>query len=724
MESGSNNEAWNQTRDELIRFCASLSGGRYEELMGMNLRVEAMSLLSGLVIMADWLASNELLFPYGEWGKIEQSQLDSRKDAAVRTIRLVSLWRSSSLSNEDYYREIFGFSPRPFQVAVGECSSGMNEPGLMIIEAPMGEGKTEAAFLAAETMAGKFGKTGLFFALPTQATSNAVFKRMVSWLRTAISDGDMHTASLVHGKSMLNETYQEMEHYQWSRESVCDDLGGDALVVNEWMTGRKKSMLADFAVGTIDQVLMMALVQKHVTLRHLSLANKVVVIDECHSYDEYMGEFLQVALTWFGAYRIPIVMMSATLSPSLKAKYVSAYSGRNIDDVRGRLQSSEYPCITLCGEEVSAVGTECSSRIMDVGIRHIRDDEIISYLSEGLSEGGVAGIMVNSVSRAQRISEEVASTFGKARVKLLHSRFTDSDRAIKESDILRSVNEHDRMDPGQPLIVVGTQVIEQSLDLDFDMLVTDICPIDLLLQRVGRLHRHDRMRSSRLMSPFVSVIDSEEATNIASAVYNRYQIINAAFILRNRTGIRIPDDIKSLVNEAYSDEGIDSLKGDAEYEEARREAERMKTDSGGRAKEFTIPRLRDCFGLGDLMSKDLVDNEAAVRDIEPTLSAILVEKHVDGSFHLLKGAGGDEIPNNASDDLLKKLAGCRVSIPARMGGSDLTKKSLCGEDSIPSEWRRSKWIGDELFIVMDEDQRSIRLPVTITYSQDTGIMVR
>jgi len=724
LESGSNDDAWNQTREELVGFCASLSGSRFDELAGMELEVEVLPLLSGLVIMADWLASNELLFPYGEWDCIEQSALDSRKDAAVRTIRLMSSWRPVGLSNLDYYREIFGFSPRPFQLAVGSCASEMQEPGLMIIEAPMGEGKTEAAFLAAETMAGKFGKTGLFFALPTQATSNAVFKRMVSWLRTALSAEDMHTASLVHGKSLLNETYQGMEHYYWSRESVCDDLGGDALVVNEWMTGRKKSMLADFAVGTIDQVLMMALVQKHVTLRHLSLANKVVVIDECHSYDEYMGEFLQVALTWFGAYRIPVVMMSATLSQSLKAKYVSAYTGGSIDEARGCLQSSNYPCITICDKGVSTIGTECSSRRQDVGVGHITDEGVIPSLSEGLSQGGVAGIIVNSVSRAQRISAEVSAVFGKDRVKLLHSRFTDSDRSMKESDILSSVNEHDRMDPGKPLIVVGTQVIEQSLDLDFDMLITDICPIDLFMQRVGRLHRHERARSARLMHPFVSVVDSEEALRTASAIYNRYQIMNSVAILRNRAVISIPDDIRGLVNEAYSEGGIASLRGDSEYEEARKEAERMKTDAGGKAKGFTIPRLCDCHGLGDIMSKDLVDGESAVRDIEPTFSAILVEKHADGSFHLLKGAGGDEIPNDASDDLLRKLAGCRVSIPARMGGSDLTKKPSGDGGSIPSEWRRSKWIGNESFVVMDEEQRSICLPVAITYSQDIGIQVR
>ena len=219
----------------------------------------------------------------------------------------------------------------------------MDTPGLIIVEAPMGEGKTEAALAMAEIIAKKNGHTGLFFALPTQATSDGIFPRVVKWLeKVSLNEGSSKTIFLSHSRSEFNKTYAEIP-----LSSNCSSE--DRLIIHEWFYGKKKRILSDIVVGTIDQILMAGLKRKHLPMRHLGLCNKVVVIDEVHAYDAYMGNYLEKCLMWLSSFNVPVILLSATLPIARRKKLVDAYmNGRGLN-AKGETWETDirYPLITF-----------------------------------------------------------------------------------------------------------------------------------------------------------------------------------------------------------------------------------------------------------------------------------------------------------------------------------------------------------------------------------------
>ncbi|MGP1406631.1 DEAD/DEAH box helicase family protein [Filifactor alocis] len=223
----------------------------------------------------------------------------------------------------------FQFSPKSFQEKISNEISKLEQPGLVIIEAPMGLGKTESALEAAEQLAEKTGRSGLLFGLPTQATSNGIFPRINSWLNSVAQDSEENLSiRLVHGKASLNEEFTDIPN---SNNINIDESDEGSVFVNQWFSGRKTSALDDFVVATVDQLLMIALKQKHLALRHLGISKKVVVIDEVHAYDAYMGIFLFRAIEYLGAYHVPVVLLSATLPSDIRKNLVQHYmKGRGV----------------------------------------------------------------------------------------------------------------------------------------------------------------------------------------------------------------------------------------------------------------------------------------------------------------------------------------------------------------------------------------------------------
>ena len=221
--------------------------------------------------------------------------------------------------------------PYPVQAAAVQIALGMADPGLMIIEAPMGEGKTEAALAAAEILAATTGAGGCFLALPTRATSDAAFPRMLNWLER-VPDADRERGALAvglaHGKARFHTDFQDLMKVG---RSVGIELDGEPqtreLAAHRWLSGRKKALLSSFVVGTIDQLLFAALKSRHLALRHLGLAGKVVIIDEAHAYDVYMSQYLDRALEWLAAYRVPTIVLSATLPGRRRKEMLRRTSG-------------------------------------------------------------------------------------------------------------------------------------------------------------------------------------------------------------------------------------------------------------------------------------------------------------------------------------------------------------------------------------------------------------
>lgn len=557
---GLDSEAWVSTQDELIDFVANIAGieeKEWEDLSERRFSVQSAVLMTGLVIMADWIASNsdEDMFPlvrtepwadededffFSESGEEDDIQswsgLRIRADRAWSCVQLPHAWVPEGIpsSCQDLFATRFtlpeGAKVRPVQEEAVRIARDTRQPGLMVIEAPMGEGKTEAALAAAEILAQRTGRGGVCVALPTMATTDAMFTRVRRWLEALPScDFDNEkTVWLAHGKAQLNNDFRGIIAASHRRFSSVDqdDVKQESsqnrkkkqidvppeTVVSDWLWGRKKGALANFLVCTVDQVLMSALQMKHVVLRQLAMANKVVIIDECHAYDAYMQEYLKMALEWLGGYRTPVILLSATLPECQRNAMVEAYlkgwcdteprkaskvsileqlRARNASNTHHinhtansemscekgtaeklRLISNAYPLLTYTdGHETKHADVKPSGRSMKVQCRLVDDDDtaLLDLMDALLVDGGCIGVICDTVGRAQHAAELLGNHCGRDCVRLTHSRFMDIDRMSNERELRDLLGPDATIGNGKrpgKLVVVGTQVLEQSLDID------------------------------------------------------------------------------------------------------------------------------------------------------------------------------------------------------------------------------------------------------------------
>lgn len=557
-------------------------------------------ILSGLVIMADWIASNENYFPL--------IPLDEKIfiDTTERLRNGIAAWSKhnpvesldviSVPSADIYYQKRFKFSPRDFQQNIYDVVASTDNLGMLILEAPMGAGKTEAAMAAAEALMSKKKLDGLFFGLPTRATSNGIFPRINAWLKNFAKEYDaIEKIKLMHGKAALNDLQEELI----AGIHVDEDFGSGVLTA-QWFSGKKTSILSDAVVGTVDHFLLAALKQKHLSLRHLGFSRKIVIIDEVHAYDAYMDVFLCRAVEWMGAYSIPVILLSATLPAEIRIKLIFAYlrgqgqkmSKQDKEDYTKILQSKAYPLLTYTDNgDIFQSKDFLREKDKRVVVKELDEAKLEETLGLLLLEGGVAGIIVNTVIRAQEIFEHLAGIFPDD-VKLLHGKFIDTDRTIKEKQLMETIGKGAKRP--QRAIIVGTQVLEQSLDIDFDVLISDLCPMDLLLQRVGRLHRHNISRPQGLSQPVLYVMGESkkfEFESGASAIYGDYLLARTQCLLP-KPEIFIPSDIPLLVQRTYDDEDI-SLPADMQeiYEKAKKQYFRYLEDENDKAnKQFLLDK--------------------------------------------------------------------------------------------------------------------------------------
>ncbi|MBP1326306.1 CRISPR-associated endonuclease/helicase Cas3 [Leucobacter exalbidus] len=504
---------WHRVRVDLLQRAdqmADLSDEDWRVILAARVPESVQALLTGFLIVCDWIASSEWHFPY-EAGlpAHERTRPDERARSALKQLRFGEHWAPQEINDvESYFHQRFGIEVvRPVQRDVVALVAGIKEPSFTLIEAPTGEGKTEAGFAAAEALAAKFGLHGAAMLLPTRATTNAMFGRMLSWLET----GDVPvTVSLAHAKAEFDSRFAGLFSDQGERSRRSYDETTNTLV-NYWMRGRKRNTFADFVAATIDQQLFMALKARHGVLRHLSFSGKVVIIDEVHAADEYMRTYLLRALQWLGSYGTPVVALSATLPPAQREALLHAYqqgaryglpladgerrrpigeSDPVPEEIQALAAATEYPLITAVGAtQTHQVAPEPSPRSTEYIFESIDDEDRVDAVLAVVSNGGCVAVVCNTVDRAQQMYAELESRLG-GDVALFHSRFTVESRGVRENELIDRLGP--RGDRPKRMIVVATQVVESSLDVDFDAMFTDIAPMDLLIQRIGRVHRHDR----------------------------------------------------------------------------------------------------------------------------------------------------------------------------------------------------------------------------------------
>lgn len=517
-------------------------------------------ILAGLCVLADWIGSDRDYFafrraslplpdyferialPCAEWAVREKGAVPS---APAEECGLPTLFPDLFPLHE----------PTPLQQYVASLPIG-GGPHLFIIEDATGSGKTEAALTLAHRLMAAGEGEGIYIALPTMATANAMYGR-IERMKDRLFRDDTYSTVLAHSASHL---YGLMKTYL-EGEAASETPGTTWLADN-----RKKSLLAQVGVGTIDQALLAILPVRHQSLRLLGLARNILIVDEVHACDCYMHELLRRLLEFHGAFGGSAILLSATL-PAIQRRELAGSFARRIPGMDVKLQTEGYPLLT----HISPTGTEEEvfpmERERQVTITLTASpEEAVAAIVKVAKEGRCACWIRNTVDDAVAAWESLSTLLPPDSVNLFHARFALGDRLQIEKAVLDLFGKKSTPEVRAGQVLIATQVVEQSLDLDFDFMVSDLAPIDRIIQRAGRLHRHERGNRGKahllILSPEV-ISDPDENWYRSffprgAAVYEDHaRLWLTARLLSQEGKIVIPGDAHPFI-EAVFGEGSDA----------------------------------------------------------------------------------------------------------------------------------------------------------------------
>lgn len=503
--------------------------------------------IAGLITLADWIGSDEQFFPADI--ELSEDELRRRAEAAVLSTGLGLPPMCTGLS----FAEIFsGNKPYPLQQMVAETITG---PGIYIIEAPMGMGKTEAALFAASHLLRQGQASGLFFALPTQATSNRMFLRLAQFARIICPKAA--PTQLIHGNSWLLDDLKELAV---PASPDAGDKGSPLSTDSLWFNTTRRALFAPFGVGTIDQALLSVLAVKHFPLRRFALTGKIVILDEVHTYDVYTGRLIQHLCNELEKLGCTVIVLSATLTDTMRCNLLGL-SGENEDAgvpntrITGRVQDKKIKLV--CPP---------SRPDVQVCIVHASEAEARQQALDLAKQGAQVLWVCDTVAHAQnafRSLREQADT--PLPLGLLHSRFPFFMRTRLEEIWLTRFGPQGTRQGGA--ILVSTQVVEQSVDLDADVLFSELAPTDMLLQRLGRLWRHERagrplpapllclLRESANLEELCSMTanDIKKTLGDKAFVYKPYVLLRSLEQWEPLGSLALPSDIRPLMAATYAD---------------------------------------------------------------------------------------------------------------------------------------------------------------------------
>ncbi len=526
--------------------------------------------LSGFITTADWIASNEDLFPF-------KSGLQPLSDYFQETLKRAGEalqrlgWVGWKARGETVsFAEMFPKTPipRPIQTRIFSHfeETGPEEPFVLIVEAPTGIGKTEIALYLADRWLQARAGSGLYVAMPTQATSNQIFDRTVEVLRDRYPE-ELVPIVLAHGQAAWSERVNAIRLADIGRES------SQSVAAMDWFqNNRKRSLLSPFGVGTVDQAFLGILQNRHFFIRLFGLKNKVVIFDEVHAYDVHMQALFGRLLAWLRGLGTAVIVLSATLPEHFRRQIVQAYCG---PDAEVRPDGS-YPRLTLAVPGKPVVPVDLKAEIPADQDRELRLGWVsIPALAETLQNrlrlGGCAAVVCNTVVRAQELYQKLreARIVPEEELYLFHARFPQAWRQAREDQVLekfgkgRDGRKNERGEDDNPkrpkkALVIATQVIEQSLDLDFDLLVSELAPVDLVLQRAGRLHRHRRERPEGLEQPELLLLEPESDAQgqpdfgRSGKVYHRSLLLKSLLALKPHAVLLTVQQTRALIEQVYA----------------------------------------------------------------------------------------------------------------------------------------------------------------------------
>lgn len=531
----------NEWQPERIKLLHALEKDFGRKLNADDTEVVRADLLTGLTCVADWLASDESLFPPNE-APLDSDQLACRINKLLKECGFFPPKIRPGLS----FQDVFQFKPRPEQLALIDAA---HSPGLYILEASMGSGKTEAALYAAYQLMDSGVNSGLYFALPTRLTSDKVHRRTQMFINSILDT--RQPVKLAHGQAWLKE-------YEYGNQ----DEGEVRTPV--WFSPAKRGLLYPFSVGTIDQALLSVMNVKHSFVRLLGLAGKVVILDEVHSYDLYTGTILDSLVHALREIGCTVIILSATLTAARRLKLL-----KNADN-----PGNAYPL-------VSGLSTGSSLPTFSSPQAHQQDKRMeINWLF-----GDASAIIANALQQARMGCNVVciANTVKKAQLwyrtlladlhendrsnlkyALLHSRFPQFRRGHLEDEWIAALGKDGSTRPTGS-ILIATQILEQSVDIDADYMISELAPVDMLMQRMGRLWRHERQGRATDNPVFTITMEKnpntltrfdekslQECTGTGSwFVYAPYVLLRTFEEMIDMKAIVIPGNIRFLLEKVY-----------------------------------------------------------------------------------------------------------------------------------------------------------------------------
>ncbi len=601
----------------------------------------AAMILAGLTTVSDWLASNPDNFPYAEEPfETYGAGLEAKAHQALKQ----QGWQPPATGQPLEFTQLFNFiqAPRPLQSAAIHLAQTLHPPCLVLVEASMGEGKTEAALYVADYLQHQGGAGGFYIGLPTQATSNAMFERVQAFLKGRYAD-EVVNLTLSHGAAALMGTYQDTV----CRLDQVYDEEGRGVFASEWHTARKRTLLSPFGVGTLDQGLMGVVRSRHQFVRLFGLAGRTIILDEIHAYDLYTSTLLERFLEWAAVLGSPVIALSATLPQSTRQALLSAYA-KGCGQPVPAVPTAPYPRITALSQgKVVAESFAASDHVCrELGIRWVGEGDWPRMLGAVLkgegNAGGCVAVICSTVNRAQAVYQALQAYFPPEELGLFHGRFLFRDRERIEQDCLRRFGKGEGERP-QRFVLVATQVIEQSLDVDFDLMITDLAPIDLLLQRSGRLHRHTRdRRPVGLEAPTLWIVaptfSGEGQADFAESgyIYDRHGLLRSWLALRDRPQIALPAEMDSLIEAVYDlerpiPEDLDSVHQEdwqASLQAYRRDAVEGQQAQAGKVK--IPPPQGTQIEMEEFTRLRQEDDEAAIAQVtrlgEPSVTTIFLQR--------------------------------------------------------------------------------------------------
>lgn len=741
-------------------------------------------ILSGLLIIADWLGSNQRLFHLLPNDKpVDTTKYEYRQRRARALLSKIFPFckaRKFHHNIEEYFSKVFGetFVPTPLQYAVMKNAKlDLNKHRLVFIEAPTGHGKTEAALSLAYRYIAEcddLKNKGIYIAMPTRATSNGLYDRVTDFINKAFHG--IGKLKLYHSKAPLflsdkvadkeiNKTLVSAEQKTNKVNNLYDGSTMDDL--SEYVLDGKLSPAHKFLLGTVDHVLTMCLNTKHFTMLHTLLMNHVFVFDEVHCYDPIMLSCLRASLTLLSLCDVPVIILSATMPRAKRKALMEAYGidksiclnaypknekdkttdDENVIRVPGGREESKFVTFDMSLQTVYQLPTD-----------HNADADAIAEKIKALGKKGYYGVIVNTVKRAQDIYEILNSKDNfQGNVILLHSRFEAEHRNDIEKKVIADLGKQgisNRNSENYFKIVISTQIVEQSIDIDFDVMFSDLCPMDALLQRTGRLHRHaqneayrpDALKTSTcyVMQAYKTVEDY--AKNEIESSYLKYEAnkdnlfyhvdsysrkIYQPFLLYStylelskytRKPMNTVAETEVVVNEVYGESDTEKKMLDGEslkpsYLEMKKQVDDMqKKTCETMLKEYKdVEEFKKALDEGHLLCGGVNDvvKDVVVRNMTDTLEVVVMAR--DGEKYV------SCYNNNVIDvrnvlDMGKHTLALPARIVRKCGGIKELKKTL-------KENRPDDVIESYTPVIVFENGNSVLLneKVLLTYDVELGL---